>query len=368
LIGEPLSRDRGISMAQTVSKRSDKSGLPPGTLVHVGARKAEEPTITAMVYDASRLQEEELETIGEVFPLSDAPTVTWINVDGIHQVEIVEELGQRLGLHPLVLEDILNPEQRPKMEDLGDYLYLVVKMLDWDDTRNEMKVEQVSVLVGANYVVSLQEKPGGDVLDPIRGRLRKARGSIREEGADYLAYAILDGVVDRYFSVLEVLGEAVESLEEELVAHPTPDTLQALHDLRRQMIFMRKAVWPLREVVAALERGRSPLIKRSTQPFLRDVYDHVIQVMDSVETLRDMLSGMLDIYLSSISNRMNEVMKVLTVFASVFIPLTFIAGVYGMNFAYMPELAWRWAYPSLWLVMVAVAVTMLVYFRRKRWL
>jgi magnesium transporter len=355
-------------MPEIVSRRSEKSGLPPGSLVHVGRRMAEKARITAMVYDASQLLEEELEAIGEAFPLSEAPTVTWINIDGIHQVQVVEDLGERLGLHPLVMEDILNPEQRPKMEDLGGYLYLVLKMLDWDDARGEMTTEQMSVLVGENYVVSLQEHPGGDVLDPIRLRIREAKGSIREEGPDYLAYAILDGVVDRYFGVLEGLGERVEDLEEELVAHPTPDTLQALHDLRRQMIFMRKAVWPLREVVGGLERGGSRLIRDSTHVYLRDVYDHTVQVMDAVETLRDMLSGMLDIYLSSISNRMNEVMKVLTVFASVFIPLTFIAGVYGMNFTYMPELAWRWAYPSLWLVMAAVAVTMLVYFRRKRWL
>ncbi|HUW96817.1 MAG TPA: magnesium/cobalt transporter CorA [Anaerolineae bacterium] len=355
-------------MPEVVSKRSDKSGLPPGTLIHVGEPRAEKPRLTAMVYDASRLLEEELETIGEAFPLSEAPAVTWINVDGIHQVEVVEELGQRLGLHPLVLEDILNPEQRPKMEDLGDYLYLVLKMLDWDDAGGEMTVEQVSMLVGANYVISLQEQPGGDVLRPIRDRIREAKGSIREQGPDYLAYALLDGVVDRYFGVLEGLGEKVEDLEEELITSPTPDTLQQLHDLKRKMIYMRKSVWPLREVVAALERSGSSLIGESTGPYLRDVYDHVIQVMDAVETLRDMLSGMLDIYLSSISNRMNEVMKVLTIFASIFIPLTFVAGVYGMNFAYMPELAWRWAYPSLWVVMVAVAVTMLVYFRRKRWL
>jgi magnesium transporter len=355
-------------MAQAVKKRSHKSGLPPGTLVRVGVPRAEEPRITAMVYDASQLLEEGLETIGDAFPLREAPTVTWINVDGIHQVQVVEELGERLGLHPLVMEDILNPEQRPKMEDLGDYLYVVVRMLDWDDGRGEMTTEQMSVLVGVNYVVSLQEHPGGDVLDPIRLRIREAKGSIREKGPDYLAYSILDGVVDRYFGVLEGLGEKVEDLEEDLVAHPTPDTLQDLHDLRRQMIFMRKAVWPLREVVGGLERGGSRLVKDSTQVYLRDLYDHTIQVMDAVETLRDMLSGMLDIYLSSISNRMNEVMKVLTVFASIFIPLTFIAGVYGMNFAHMPELEWPWAYPLLWVVMVAVAVTMLVYFRRKRWL
>lgn len=355
-------------MEGTVSKRSEKAGLEPGSLVHVGGRKTAKPKITAMVYNASRLSEEELETIGDAFPLWGAPSVTWINVDGIHQVDVVQELGERLGLHPLVLEDILNPEQRPKMEDLGDYLYMVVRMLDWDEALHDMTTEQMSVLVGPNYVVSLQEEPGGDVLDPIRMRIRGGKGRLREEGPDYLAYTILDGVVDRYFGVLESLGETVEDLEGELVTNPSTDALHRLHDLKREMIYMRKAVWPLREVVAGLERCESPLIRTSTRPYLRDVYDHAIQVMDSVETLRDMLSGMLDIYLSSISNRMNEVMKVLTVFASIFAPLTFLAGVYGMNFRYQPEFGWRWAYPALWLVMVTIGLVMLWFFRRKRWL
>ncbi|HJX37023.1 MAG TPA: magnesium/cobalt transporter CorA, partial [Anaerolineae bacterium] len=275
---------------------------------------------------------------------------------------------ERLGLHPLVQEDILNPEQRPKVEDLGDYLYVVLKMLDWDDARGEMTPEQMSVLVGANYVVSLQEYPGGDVLDPIRVRIREDKGTIRREGSDHLAYAIIDGVVDRYFGVLESLGEKVEDLEGELVTNPGRDALQQLHDLKRAMIYMRKSVWPLREVIGALERGGSPLIQDSTRVYLRDVYDHTIQVMDAVETVRDMLSGMLDIYLSAISNRMNEVMKVLTIFASIFAPLTFIAGVYGMNFRYLPELTWRWAYPAVWLVMLMIGLVMLGFFRRKRWL
>jgi magnesium transporter len=351
-------------MPKSISKRSQKAGLPPGTLVHVGEPGAEKPRISVMVYDVMRLEEEYVDHVGGVFPLQDAPVVTWINVDGIHDVDIVEELGARLGLHPLVLEDILNPEQRPKMEDLGDYLYVVLKMVDWDDQRGEITMEQVSVLVGANYVVSLQERPGGDVLDPIRARIREAKGSIRGDGPDYLAYSILDGVVDRYFGVLEGLGEKVEDLEEELVFSPLPETLHELHALKREMIYMRKAVWPLREVVAALERSGSLLIQASTVPYLRDVYDHTVQVMDAVETVRDML----DIYLSSISNRMNEVMKVLTIFASIFIPLTFIAGVYGMNFDYMPELAWRWGYPAVWLVMLGVGLAMLWYFRKKRWL
>jgi magnesium transporter len=355
-------------MQNLIRRRSEKAGLPPGTLVHVGEPGTEEPSISVMIYDTMRLEQEYVDTVGEAFPLRDAPSVTWVNVDGIHDAGIVEELGARLGLHPLVLEDILNPDQRPKMEDLGDYLYVVLKMVDWDDLRGEIAVEQLSLVVGANYVVSLQERPGGDVLDPIRERIREAKGNIRGVGSDYLAYSILDGVVDRYFGVLEGLGEKVEDLEEELVSSPLPETLQQLHVLKREMIFMRKSVWPLREVVAALERSGSPLIKESTGPYLRDVYDHTIQVMDAVETVRDMLSGMLDIYLSSISNRMNEVMKVLTIFASIFIPLTFIAGVYGMNFAFMPELGWWWGYPAALLVMVAVALSMLWYFRSKRWL
>jgi magnesium transporter len=217
-------------------------------------------------------------------------------------------------------------------------------------------------------VVSLQESEDGGVLDPLRMRIREAKGNIRRQGPDYLAYALLDGIVDQYFLVLEHLDEKMEDLEEELIAGPTPDTLRDLHDLRRRMVYMRKAVWPLREVVGGLERGGSGLVKDSTHVYLRDVYDHTIQVMDALETLRDTLSGMLDIYMSSISNRMNEVMKVLTIFASIFIPLTFITGVYGMNFAYMPELTWRWAYPAAWLVMLGVGLTMLLYFRRKRWL
>jgi magnesium transporter len=355
-------------MPDLIRRRSEKAGLPPGTLVHVGEPVAEEPRISVMVYDTTRLEQEYVDTVGEAFPLRDAPSVTWVSVDGIHDAGIVEELGARLGLHPLVLEDILNPDQRPKMEDLGDYLYVVLKMVDWDDQRGEITMEQLSLVVGANYVVSLQERPGGDVLDPIRERIREAKGNIRGVGSDYLAYSILDGVVDRYFGVLEGLGEKVEDLEEELVSSPLPETLQELHVLKREMIYMRKSVWPLREVVAALERSGSPLIKESTGPYLRDVYDHTIQVMDAVETVRDMLSGMLDIYLSSVSNRMNEVMKVLTIFASIFIPLTFIAGVYGMNFAYMPELGWRWGYFGALLVMVAVGASMLWYFRSKRWL
>jgi magnesium transporter len=208
----------------------------------------------------------------------------------------------------------------------------------------------------------------GDVFDPIRDRIRNGKGRIRKMGADYLAYALLDSIVDNYFIIMEKLGERIEFLEEELVTHPTAETLRVIHQLKREMIFLRKAVWPLREVVGGLERGESSLLKEATRIYLRDVYDHTIQVIDTIETYRDMISGMLDIYLSSISNRLNAVMKVLTIIATIFMPLTFIAGIYGMNFKFMPELEWRWGYPAVWLVVVFIGISMLIYFKKKRWL
>jgi len=354
-------------MPRLVKKRSKKVGLPPGTLVHIGEKKSERTTITILDYDERHLQEQEIKTVDECLPFKDKPTVTWINVDGLHQVEILERLGDCFGLHPLVVEDILNTDQRPKMEDFGDYIFIVLKMLYYNDKTNEIVIEQISLILGPHFVISFQERET-EVFNPIRERIRSEKGRIRKMGADYLAYALLDITVDNYFTILEKLGEKIEDLEEELVADPTPETLQAIHDLKREMIFLRKSVWPLREVVSGLERGESSLIQESTRIYLRDVYEHTIQVIDAVETFRDMLSGMLDIYLSSISNRMNEVMKVLTIIATIFIPLTLIAGIYGMNFEYMPELEWRWAYPMLWLVMFAIGVLMLIYFRRKRWL
>ncbi len=355
-------------MPQLTKKRSEKAGLPPGTLVHIGEQKTEKTKITILDYDKERFQEKEIETVDECLAFGDTPTATWINVEGIHEVEILEKLGEGFRLHPLTVEDILNTDQRPKMEDFGDYIYIVLRMISYDDISGEIVTEQTSLILASNLVISFQEGAEGDVFDPVRERIRTGKARIRKMGADYLAYTLVDSIVDSYFAVLEKLGEEIEFLEEELVTNPTPETLQTIHDLKREMIFLRKSVWPLREVISALERGESPLIEESTQLYLRDVYDHTIQVIDAVETLRDMLSGMLDIYLSSISNRMNEVMKVLTIIATIFIPLTVIAGIYGMNFRYMPELEWPWAYPLVWLAMLVVAGLMLLYFRRKKWL
>ncbi len=354
-------------MPRLVKRRSKKAGLPPGTLVHIGEKKAETLKITVMDYDEAHFEEREIKTIEECFVFKDAPTVTWINIDGLHQIEILEKLGVCYGFHPLVLEDILNTDQRPKMEDYGDYLYIVLRMLKYNDQSSEIETEQVSLILGQNFVFSFQEKQG-DVFDPIRERIRNSKGRIRKMGADYLAYALLDSIVDNYFMIMEKLGETIEFLEEELVTQPVPETLQTIHRLKRELIFLRKAVWPLREVISSLERGELVLVKETTRIYLRDVYDHTIQVIDTIETFRDMISGMLDIYLSSVSNRLNSVMKVLTIIATIFMPLTFLAGIYGMNFKHFPEVEWRWGYPFFWLLVVAISAFMLSYFKKKRWL
>ncbi|KPL19608.1 MAG: magnesium transporter [candidate division Zixibacteria bacterium SM23_81] len=354
-------------MSRLTKRMSHKAGLPPGSLVHIGKRKVEKTRITLMDYDERQFQEKEAKTIEECFPFKDTPTVTWVNIDGVHDVDIVEKIGRHFGIHPLVLEDIVNTRQRPKMEDFEDYIFIVLKMITYDEKTSEMYSEQVSMILGKNFVISFQERQG-DVFDPIRDRIRNSKGRIRKAGSDYLAYTLLDAIVDGYFFVLENLGERIEILEDEVIENPTSETLQVINSLKREMILLRRSVWPLREVIGALDRSGSSLIHESTGTYLRDVYDHTIQVADTIESFRDMITGTRDTYLSSLSNRMNEVMKVLTIIATIFIPVTFIAGIYGMNFEFMPELGWRWSYFIVWGVMVAVAVTMIAYFRRKTWL
>jgi len=356
-----------VGISKFIRRREKKIGLPPGTAVFVGEQRTEKVKISFIDYDEAQFQEKEVEAVEKCFPFKDTPTVTWINIDGIHEVEIIEKIGNHFNLHPLVLEDILHTQQRPKMEEFEHYLYIVIRMLYYDEQEKDIKGEQVSLIVGENYVISFQEREG-DIFESIRDRIRNGKGRVRKMGADYLAYSLLDAVVDNYFIILEKVGERLEELEDKVVSDPRPETLHEIHILKREMIFLRKSVWPLREVVNNLERGESSLIQGKTQVYLRDVYDHTIQVIDTVETYRDMLSGMHDTYLSSISNRMNEIMKVLTIIATIFIPLTFIAGVYGMNFKFMPELEWRWAYFVVWSVIIVVAVVMLIFFRRKKWL
>jgi magnesium transporter len=348
-----------------VQKRSRKTGLPPGTLVHIGEKKTDKVTITVFNYAGTRCDERQDLSLDALAPPTDE-SVTWVDVGGVHKMEVLESFGKQFKLHPLLLEDIANTDQRPKLDDYETYLFLVMKMLAVTD-RQDIVVEQVSLVLGRNFVLSFQEN-GTDVFKPVRDRLRGGKGRLRQSGADYLLYTLVDAIVDQYFAVLEVLGERIEALQDLVVSDPKPETLRQMHALKRQLLFLRRAVWPLREATNNLSRSECPPLQESTKVFFRDVYDHVVQIVDTIETLREMVSASLDIYLSSISYRLNAVMKVLTIITTIFMPLTFIVGVYGMNFEHMPELRWKWGYPAVWALMVLVGVGMLLLFRKKRWL
>lgn len=353
-------------MSRLAPKRSRKAGLPPGTPVHLGERKSETTRLTLLHYNEQRAVEQEMKTAREALALRDSPGVSWINITGLHEVETLAQFGDAFGLHPLVLEDILNTDQRPKLEDYGEYLYIVIKRLGNGAPANEISTEQISLILGHNLVISFLESDSG-VFNGVKDRILNNRGRIRRLGADYLVYTLMDAVVDNYFAIFETLGERIEVLQETIISRPIPASLQTLHALKRELLFLRKSVWPLREVVSGMQRGDSTLIHKDTWFYLRDVYDHTIHVIDTIETYRDMLASMMDIYLSSLSIRLNEVMKVLTIIATIFMPLTFIVGIYGMNFHHMPELSWRWGYPLVLLLMAGVTAGMLVFFRRKKW-
>ena len=355
------------TMAKPARRRSDKAGLPPGSLVHIGERKTEEVKITVFDYSEDSFEETVGKSIEDCSSFDEKPHVRWIKVDGIHNVEILEKIGECFGLHPLTVEDILNTDQRPKMEDFDLYLYIVLRMLGYEEGENRLKVDQVSLIVSSGLVISFQERET-HAFRPIIERLHNGKGRIRKAGADYLAYGLLDAVVDNYFLALERIGENIEDLEEEIATNPRQDTLHSIHKLRSEMILLRRSVWPLGEVVNNIVLGDSPLIDAPSKLYFKDVYDHIVHATDTIETYREMLTEMLTMYLSAVSNRLNEVMKVLTVIATIFMPLTFIAGIYGMNFLHMPELNWRWGYPLVLLLMLSVAVCMLAWFRKKRWL
>jgi len=344
-----------------------RPGLSPGTLAVDGKHTKGPVGITVIDYDATHFSEKKVSAVEECYPFRDTGTVTWINIDSLGNTEVIEKLGNHYNIHPLILEDILNTGQRPKIEDLDGYLYVNLKMIRLVGERKEILIEHISLIMGSNFLLTFQEDTGGDVFDPVRERIRK-EGRIRKFGPDYLAYALIDDIVDHYFLVIEHLEEVVEDLEEEIVRNATPALLHKITALKKKMITLRKSIWPLREVISGLERSDSPLVKDSTRIYLRDVYDHVIQVIDTLETIREMVSGMIDIYLSSLSFRMNEIMKVLTLIATIFIPLTFVAGVYGMNFQYMPELTWEYGYYTVWGVMISIVAIMLVYFRKRQWI
>lgn len=357
----------GDFLARYTSGISKKRGLKPGSLVHVGKRTGNKTKISVMDYKGDYFKEEKLKSIEECFKYKDTDTVTWINIDGLEDITLYEKLGKEFGIHPLIMEDILNTHQRPKIEEFENYAYIVLKMIYY--SKNDIVVEQLSLICMKNIVITFQEQGAtGDVFENLRNRLRTTGSKIRTLDVGYLSYTLIDSIVDNYFLVLEKLEDRIEAFEDLLIASPTNKVFTDIYDLKREMIFIRKAVWPLREVINALQRGEYEFIAPNMYVYFKDIYDHTIQVIDSIELFRDIIEGMLDTYLSSVSNKMNEVMKFLTIFSTIFAPLAFLVGVYGMNFDNMPELKWHYAYPALWCIMVLITVTMLMYFKKKKWL
>lgn len=369
--GKKLKREakRQVGKIKRIIKpKAKKAGLAPGTLIYTGEKSGQPIKISVLDYMGEDFEEREVKNVEEIFSLIKTESNSWINIDGIHNIETIEKIGKRFNIHPLVLEDILHTTQRPKLEDYDNSIFIVLRMFIFNEEAQEIKNEQVSLILGKNYLLTFQEDIG-DVFDSVRDRLRKGGPKIRSGGVDYLTYALMDAVVDSYFHILEKVGEDIETLEDRLVTNPDRDDLQKVHQLRRDLILLRKSVWPLREVLGQMQRNENGMIQKSTEIYLRDVYDHTIQVIDTIESYRDMVVGMLDVYLSSLSNKMNEVMKVLTIIATLFIPLTFLAGVYGMNFDHFPELHYKWMYPwGFWIFTIMVIGLMLWYFKRKKWL
>jgi len=355
-------------MTKSLSVPSEKSGLPPGSLIHVGDTLESVTRISVVDYSKETIEEQKIQTIDEILNYKDSDTVTWVIIEGLTNVELVERVGTIFGIHQLVLEDILNTHQRPKFEEYDDYLYIVLKCLTSEDEQFSVSYEQISLIVLNNFVLVFKEKKD-DLFQPVLKRIRTSKGRLRKLGPDYLTYVILDTIVDQGFILIDSLDDAITSLEDGLLtSEPTLDTLNTIQKLKREIISIRRHVSPIRELMSGILRSESELINEKTLIYLRDVYDHAIRVVESIESYRDILSGLLDIYISSVSNKMNEVMKVLTVFASIFIPLTFLAGIYGMNFEYMPELKWKWAYPVLWIAFITIPIVLLIYFKRKKWL
>lgn len=355
-------------MIDSLSTVSEKTGLPPGSLVHVGDVLQPVSRISVMDFGIDHLEEPQIVTIDELVQYRQTDSITWVMIEGLADVNIIESIGSLFGIHQLVLEDILNTHQRARFEEFDDHLYIVLKCLLPETESFDVRYEQVSLLVLDNFVFTFKEKQD-ELFYPLQQRVRNPKSRLRSMGTDYLTYAILDIIVDQNFVLIDSLDDEISELEDQLLlAEPTSEMLNTIQKLKREVISIRRHISPLRELIAGMLRSESHLINEKTHIYLRDVYDHSIRVIESIESYREILTGLLDIYISNVSNKMNEVMKVLTVFASIFIPLTFLAGIYGMNFEYMPELKWKWAYPVLWLGFILIPLVLLVYFKRRKWL
>lgn len=355
-------------MFSDVHKRARKAGKPPGSATYTGDQRDKAPIVTVISYSKEECEEKVTSSFDECLLTLKPGNLTWINVERLYDVELIQQIGKLFKLHPLTIEDILNVEQRPKIEEFEDYIFITLVVLLWDEKHSAYTSQQLSLVLGENFVLSFHELDT-NLFDNIRQRLKNTSNqALRKQNSDYLMYRLIDSVVDQYFVVLEGLGEQIEKVEDSIIASSSTATTRAIYHLKRQTLFLRKAVWPARELLNHLLHAEGVLISASTRIYIRDVYDHVVQAMDTIETFRDMLGSMLDIYLSSITNRMNEVMKTLTIIATIFIPITALSSIYGMNFHYMPELAWHYGYPAVLCVMLMIAVVMLVYFRKKKWI
>ncbi|NGP88164.1 magnesium/cobalt transporter CorA [Aliifodinibius halophilus] len=360
------------SMRFRNTRHRKKPGSAPGTIEHIGERHMDEIKITVHDYDDEHIDEIPISKIQKVQPYLDAPSQTWVQVRGLHNIEKLKSIWSFFDLHPLIQEDIVHTAQRPKVERYDNCIFFVLRLLTYSKDDQTIHAEQISLVLGKNYVLSFQETDE-DHFKPILNRLAIATSRIRKLDTDYLTYALIDAVVDYYFNVLEYIGDDIEALEEQLLKEPDESLLEQIHRIRREIIFFRKSVWPLRDAVNSAIRDESEFISEDTKIYLRDVYDHMIQIIDNIENYRDTILGLHDMYMSYTSNKMNEVMKVLTVIATIFIPLTFIAGIYGMNFDpqvspyNMPELSWYWGYPASIALMLATAAVMIIYFKRKGW-
>ena len=355
-------------MKESLSYTSEKTGLPPGSLVHVGSVLVDQTRMSLIDYSRDAMEEREIDSVEDIAGYTDSDTVTWLLVEGLADVAVIERVGDVLGVHRLVLEDILNTHQRPKFEEFDQYLFIVLKALIPRSNPFSVDYEQVSLLVFKNFVVVFKEKQD-ELLQSVQQRVRTSKGRLRKLGTDFLAYSILDSIIDHNFVVIDELDNAITAIEDELLSvESSKDTLYAIQKTKRETVQIRRYVSPLRELIGDMLRSESSLFDDQTRIYLRDVFYHPIPILESLEIHRDMLAGLMEIYVSSVSNRMNEVMKVLTVFASIFIPLTFLTGIYGMNFDYMPELHWKWAYPLLWGAFALIPTVLLVYFKRKKWL
>lgn len=353
-------------MSTSLNYPSEKAGLPPGTLVHVGKEPATTGHLTLLTYGPDHLKEHPIHSVADIVDHQASGSICWVHCEGLGITDFIADLDRHFGVHPLVLEDILNTHQRPKFEEHNDFLFIVVKTISTDQSLT-VHHEQISILLFDSLLFTFRERRD-NLFAGLRQRLGMTISRIRSLGADYLAYAVMDTVVDHYFTLTDILEDAIESMEDKLLTRPDPETFATIQRLKRELVFIRKDITPLREVLTALQRCETPLIQEKTLFYFRDVFDHTLRVIDILDSYRDLINGMLEIYLSSLSNRINEVMKVLTVFATIFIPLTFLVGIYGMNFVYMPELQWKWSYPLLWFLFFLIPAVLLAAFKKKKWL